>query len=1056
MRPRSLLIHLLIACILFPDAGRAASSSLDPQFDPGLPSGEPFGDVTTRHRVVQWKVEQGLPQNHITALYQTSDGYLWSGTVFGLTRYDGVRFTVYDKSTLPLMQDTDDHVLGIAEDSDRRLWVCTKMGLLCYDDHTWTAYATGGPVLKEGQPTGVGRASRGGVWVGVQGVVLRFDSTGLREHYELPFPKVRSIRMVLEDRQGRVWMADRYRLMRWNPATGESKLVHDATGGWMRFLHEDRQGHVCFGGELGGYRMAADDKPTMIAGLTFLDGSRQTNTIFDVVFDEDKELWLAENGRLVRAQEQADPDTPARQLGSHDHRGLTSVTHLLHDSEGNLWTGSEFDGLAFVQERRLSTLQISTNRADNNVWSVCEDTQGAIWIGTSHDLFRWSSNRMSRFLDPLGARHSGQVFGLLPNPEGVLTVGYAGLGILDLKNDSWKRVYPQAPPPSVMKELNVRAMCKDSKGTLWFGMLDGLHRLAGTEHSLISTNQGLPGADVRVVFEDRQQGLWVGTYNAGLAYMKDGKIESFNKSDGLPDNQIQCLLQDSNSVVWVGTGSGLARYKNGVFRSITRKQGLHDHVVNGILLDDEDNFWISCNRGIYRVPRTSLNNVMDGREASVLAAPFGESDGMLSAETNGGGQPSAWKGRDGTLWFPTTKGLLRIDTHRIRENLRTPNVVIEQVIADNKIRFGDGVKHGTIDVGEAILAGVDDPDRSRWQLLPLAFGAGDARVLEIRYTAASFEDPAKIRFQYRMIGHDRDWQEAGDRRVTHYTNLAPGRYEFWIRACNNHGVWGSANRELNFSIAPFFYQTWWFFALCGCLVFGVASGVQAIRLNVQRRILQLEKQHALERERARIAKDVHDDLGARLTQLGLVSELTEAVGRDPMNSGGQPLPKVSTLAREAVRSLDEIVWAVSSKKNSLDQLAGYLAQSAQDLITPSGARFDLQMPDSIPSIPLSTEVRHNVFLACKEAVNNAVKHSGAQRIRLELTFDTRSARVRISDDGRGFCESEAEGLGNGLANMRKRAESVGATFTLSSQTNGGTQVEILVPFSAEKHVGSVP
>ncbi|MBI1841551.1 MAG: hypothetical protein HYR88_11960 [Verrucomicrobia bacterium] len=1052
MRPRSHVLLTVIASVLFQGAAAGAISSIDPLFQPWLPSGEPFGDITARHRVLQWKVEQGLPQNHITALYQTTDGYLWAGTVFGLTRYDGARFTVFDKSTLPLMQETDDHVLGIAEDSEHTLWVCTKTGLLRYGDHTWRAYATGGPVLKEGQPTGVARSAKGGVWVGVQGLLLRFDSSGLREQYTPPFPKVRSIRMVLEDRLGRVWMADRYRMMRWDPSTGESKLIHDAKGGWVRFIREDADRRICFGGEFGGYRVMEDDKPQMIAGLAIVDGSRQTNVVYDAVFDGGNKLWIAENGRLVRTEEQPTPSTPGRRLGHHDHPGLRSVSVLLRDAEANLWAGSDYDGLAFVQERRFSTLQVSTNWSDNNIWAVCEDAQGAVWIGTSHDLFRWHENRMTRFLNPREAKHSGQIFSLFPTPGGPLYVGYAGLGVLRLNEDRWERVYPVKGPETVAKELNVRSVCRDSQGVLWFGMLDGLHRLTGAEHSLISTNEGLPGTDVRVILEHRDGALWVGTYAAGLARIKNGEIRSFGKQDGLPDNQVQCLQQDPDGALWIGTGSGLARYKNGVFGSITRKQGLLDHVVNGILRDDEDNFWISCNRGIYRASRQGLNRVLEGSQSVIVATPFGEADGMLSAETNGGGQPSAWKGRDGTLWFPTTKGLLRIDPRRVRNNQGTPDVVIEQVLANNQVRFGDGVKRGIVDIGEAASAGTDEPDRSRWGPLPLSFGAGEARVVEIRYTAASFEDPLKVRFQYRLAGHDRDWQDAGDRRVTHYTNLSPGRYEFWIRACNNHGVWGAVNRGLTFSVAPFFYQTWWFFALCGCLVFGVASGVQAVRLNIQRRILQLEKRHALERERARIAKDMHDDLGARLTQLGLVSELAESVELSDASLRRQSLPKVSTLAREAVRSLDEIVWAVSPKKNSLDQLAGYLAQSAQDLIAPSGARFDLQMPSNIPAIPLSTETRHNVFLACKEAVNNAVKHSRAQRIGLQLSFDEHAALARVTDDGRGFIQSEAEGLGNGLANMRKRAESVGATLTLRSRANEGTEVEILVPFSKDSSV----
>lgn len=1047
MVPRIHTLIFWLAALMLSREVAGHADDLDPRFHSTLPRENLFGDLTSRYRVLQWKVEQGLPQNHITCLHQTSDGYLWFGTVFGLARYDGVRFTIIEKATLPLMEKTDDHILGITEDSDRTLWVCAKRGLLHQVNHQWSAYLKADPALDNTEPTGVTPARRGGVWVGVQGKIYHFTSQGRQKTYESPFPEVRSVRMLLEDLEGRVWYADRYRVMRWNPATDESVMILNNSGrqGWVRYMHLDPDGIVNFGGHFGAWRNV-NDTLEMIAGLDVVNGIRVTNEVQAIVHLEGNKAWLAEEGRLLQIKKQTSSTTPQEIIGTHQHPGLVSNECLLRDAESNLWVGSISDGLLLLQERRFSTLQISTNRNDNDVWTVCEDRDKTIWIGTTHDLFRLKNNQIQRYLNPKGTNYTGLVYSLMPDPDGSLWVGYGGIGLQHLKNDTYSAAWPHplVDRETVLPELNIRSLYRDDKGTVWFGTLDGLHRLEGGVHTLVTTNKNFPNLDVRAIHRDSDGVFWLGSYGQGLIRMEGNEMRQFTREHGLRDLEVTCIVEDKDKALWLGTGSGLTRVKHGQFKTLTHREGLFDNVVNWILPDDLDNFWISCNRGIYRIARKDANAVADGTEATLTSTPFGESDGMLSAETNGGSQPSGWKAADGTLWFPTTKGLVRIDPFHVQSNLKTPRVVIEHVIANNRIRYGDGMRAGReMRSGESALETSKEKATSP---LNLSLAAGEARVIEIRYTATSFEEPSKVRFQYQLAGHDRNWREADDRRITYYTNLDPGEYRFRIRACNNHGHWGDIEESLTFSLAPFFYQTWWFYTLCACLVLGIASGIQAIRLNIQRRILQFEKQHALERERARIAKDMHDDLGARLTHLGLVSELVESPGFNSSERAGNRLPKVSALARDAVRSLDEIVWAVSPKKNSLDQLAGYLAQTAQDMIMPSGLSFDLRMPPNIPAIPLTTELRHNVFLVCKEAVNNAIKHSGGARIGLTLAFDQQGGRLAITDDGHGFQMQEAEGLGNGLANMRKRAESVNASFHLESAPHYGTRIEIHFPF----------
>lgn len=896
-------IPLLFVVLLCATIRSNASGQIAAPKDIGIPVTdlEPFGDLTAHYRVVHWTVEQGLPQNHATCLLQTHDGYIWIGTVFGLVRYDGVRFSVFEKASLGLLEDTDDHVVAMAEDENLALWVCMKNGLLRCQDHQWKTLRAGkeDDLGKTNQPTGLCLARSGGVWVGLKGKVRRYTEAGVRE--ELLIPNASSIRKLIEDDEGNLWLADRYQVLRRNMKTGKVDLIKEgmtAREDWVHFLTRDLKGRICFGGAHGCFRME-DGKPVLCAGWTRTAKGIKTQNIYAYTQDREGRTWLGSNDGLEQVIESTDGSEP-RSLGFHQNPGLHDVQELMLDREGNLWAGTVYDGLFYVQERRFGTLRTTQDikkRGQNEIWTVCEDKEGGIWFGTGQDLFRWKTNSLVQYPPPPPHDH-GQIFSVWPDPAGYLWVGYAGYGLFKLRNGVWEDGPLVNPRKEANPQFNIRALYKDRANTLWFGCWHGLHHYRDGNLSQFTTAEGLPSNDVRSILEDREGALWVGTYDAGLSILRNGTFSNYSKSNGLGDNNVKCFLEDADGSVWIGTEVGLTRYRNGRFSTLTRASGLHDNVVNQILQDGSSHFWISCNRGIYRIPRKDANDVLDGKRDRLASQPFGEADGLLSAETNGGSQPAGWRGDDGLLWFPCAVGLVRIDPERVPLRHIAPKVVVEQVIANREIRFGDGMhdtRPQTIRTKEGDYRDLSD---NRGKDLALQFGPGEARVLEIRYTANTFEEPGRVRFQYMLEGHDRDWVPADDRRVTHYTNLKPGDYRFRIRASTSPVEWGPEGQALKLKLEPFFYETPWFYVLCGLAAILIAAGVQSYRLYLQRHILQLEKQHALERERARIAKDMHDDLGARLTQLGMISELAEAPGvRQRHRTGSRASKGVTAVTR---------------------------------------------------------------------------------------------------------------------------------------------------------------
>jgi signal transduction histidine kinase len=418
---------------------------------------------------------------------------------------------------------------------------------------------------------------------------------------------------------------------------------------------------------------------------------------------------------------------------------------------------------------------------------------------------------------------------------------------------------------------------------------------------------------------------------------------------------------------------------------------------------------------------------------------------MASQKCSGGFQPGVCKTADGRLWFPTAKGLAIIDPANFTTNIVPPPVVIEELSVEGKpVRF-QGAK-----VAERVADFASAP-----QIPP-----GKQR-LELRYTGLSFAAPDKVRFRHRLEGLESDWVEAGTKRVAQYSYLPPGTYTFRVIACNNDDVWNEEGASLTFRVLPQVWQTWWFKIILAVAAAGVvaALAISVTRMRVRRKLEQLERQRALERERARIARDIHDDLGASLTRITLLSQSV----RSELGSEHRAVPDVDQIystARELTRSMDEIVWAVNPEHDTLDSLVTYLGRFAQRFLSVAGIRCRLDAPLDLPALALTSEMRHNVFLAFKEALNNVVKHAQATEVRLSLELRPEGFMLVIADNGRGFrCPpgqapalEPADGqrlvAGNGLANMQKRLREIGGCCEWETAPGEGTRAKLVVVVKA--------
>jgi signal transduction histidine kinase/ligand-binding sensor domain-containing protein len=963
-----------------------------------------------------WQVEQGLPQNKVTAVVQTRDGYLWVGTYNGLARFDGIHFTVFDDNNTPELRGN--RVTSLFEADDDTLWIGTESGDISqYKDGRFAAVPlhanwSGGKIYA------ISADDAGDVWLLNEAGELARARDG--KVLSPPSGTVTNVVSLARGRDGTVWVGregivsalKNGRLTNELSAVGYVQGFCAARGGgfWVACngsLRKWKDGEL--GADLGTAPWVGSIVPSFIETSS---GALAAGTPGDG-------LWLVFPDQT---------NTPA--LHFNHTNGLPSdwVISLWEDCEKNLWCGTGA-GLVVIRPNNVETVSPPDKWKNCPVLSVLPAPDGALWVGTEGaGLYRLQNGGWTNFYLAQGIRNPN-IWSLAADGAGKIWAGTWGGGLFAQKGDAFdfapglENFWPPFP-----------ALLFAGSG-LWLGTPGGALRYQNGKLDPFGEIDGRPFGDVRGMAQDKSGALWFGTAGGGIVCLRDGNFRRFKKADGLSSDFIECLHFADDGALWIGTfGGGLNRFKDGKFSVINRQQGLPNGVIGHIESDGRGFLWLSSYAGILRANETDLNNCADGKLAEVPFLTYGINDGLPTLECSEGLQSAGGKTADGRLWFPTSKGLVVVDPAGTRINPRPPPVRIEEMRVDDK-PFADGYAAGPLKV---------PPGRHR---------------IEFEYNGLSFVAPEKVRFKCRLNGFDPDWTDAGTKRVATYNYIPPGNYSFQVIACNNDGVWNNTGASLKFEVPPYFWQTTWFRVLGGLATALGAGGVVWFdtRRRMRRRLEQAERQRDIERERTRIAQDIHDDLGAQLTRITMMSESARGDLSNPERAAAG-LQKIYDTARELTRSMDEIVWAVSPRHDTLESLATYLEKFAQDWLAGVGIRCRLDLPLQFPEWHLTSEVRHNVFLAFKEALHNAVKHSGASEVLIRLAVKEKSFELAVADNGHGCAVGEKTkeatsapdraASGYGLENMRRRLTAIGGSCEIQSAPNIGTKVIFSVQFNA--------
>lgn len=976
----------------------------------GLAQGQQVS-TSPQYAVQHWEAgaaEDGLPQNTVTAIVQTRDGYLWIGTYSGLARFDGLRFTVFDDSNTPGLASS--RVTSLYEANDGTLWIGHEAGEVSsyrgghFQTATYSANWSGGKIQE------LTTDAAGEVWLlNGEGVLAR-----LRDGLVLT-PESGTAKQVVDlvrSRSGAIWVSCHGRVSELRGAQlqplpfAEAYTNQYVTG--IGLSHDDHL-WVMVGERVRKWKDGtwAED----IGGVPWL-----YKPFLKLIETQSGALAAScsDNG-FVLIHGEAEPA-----LVFSRTNGFPSdwVTALCEDREGNLWVGTGGGGLAVLRRGVIQTVTPPDEWLGRAVLSVYAGRENRLWVGTEGaGLYHFQAGRWGRFAGEAGI-NVPYVWAVLEDAQDQLWIGRWN-GIQMRRGEQFEFV----PGLENMTE-HVTALLRAREGGLWLGTGVGLLRYEAGQRVWPGLDANPTKADVRAIVETREGTVWFGTSGGGLGRLKNGELQWFHKADGLASEYIGCLHLENDDTLWIGTlGGGLNRFKAGRFTTIGSEQGLPNGFIAHIEDDGMGYFWMSSHNGLIRVAKAGLNARADGLTTDLYFRTYGLSDGLPTLKCSSGLQAAGCKAADGRLWFTTSRGLVAVTPGNVRTNLLPPPVVVEQVLLNEKpVAFTNNFPQ------------------------PLRIPPGRHR-LDFLYSGLSFIASERVQFKHRLLNWEKDWVNSGTKRAANYSYLPPGDYVFEVVARNNDGVWSATSARIAFTVLPFFWQTLWFHITAGAISVVGAAGIVwfETRRRMRRKLERLERQRAIENERARIAKDIHDDLGSTLTRITMLSDPDRgALAENPTTLGS--LNQIHTTARELTRSMDEIVWAINPQHDTLDSLMAYLESFAQDFLGTAKIRCRFDVPLQFPVLPLTAEARHNLFLAFKEALHNIVKHSGATEVRIVASLRPTEFTLGLEDNGCGFSAAEAgrRSFGNGLANMHRRLGKIGGSCEVTTVPGKGTQVSFVV------------
>ncbi len=937
-----------------------------------------------------WRMEEGLPHDSVTALLQSREGYLWVGTSNGLARFDGVRFTTFRALENPELRGN--RIRTLHEDSRGRLWIgIAGGGVTSYHDGQFIAH-TSRQALSSEEVLCLATDRQGNLWVGTGYGLDRWDQTRFRAFFAmdgLPDDRVQALTL---DPNGRLVVGTQKGLaVAWgtrfeSPPGAPAGMPH----GEIQALLTTRTGDLWAAGPLGLWRKRPEGAEWECRGPSATAVLEQRNG--DVVFG-------TRTGSVHGLRLKPKPaERPAFELARFD----AGIEALCEDREGNLWVGTAGQGLLRLKPAQLHlACGPEASVLPDEIISLACLPSGEVWMATSNGLLRkWGAGGLAP-LEDAGYPPSAQARVLASDKTSGLWIGTQGDGLFRWHGGQ----LAHWDPLDGLSDSDIRAIHVGRDGGVWVGTANGgLNYLRDGQVRRFSTPWGFDGTWATVIEEDEEGRLWIGTNGDGLFRLAGDVFTPYSVSQGLPSGQVRALAATDPDELWVGTAAGLVRIQNAGVHPYTVRDGLTEDDICQLQDDGRGNLWLGCGRGIFRLPKSQLRAYAQGSSRFLDSVPYGKPDGLPPLECVPGARVENASQSGGALWFATSKGLVSVVPCELAFNPIPPPVVLEQVLVENN----------PVALGQTIRV---PPGRESIQL---------------RFTALSLVAPEKVRFRCQLEGFERDWVDVGTSRGMRYTKVPPGRYELRVIACNNDGVWNETGVRHTFLVQPFWWQTTWFrLAVVGAIA-SFGGGVIC---------LHRLRQRELDRLRVRLAGDLHDEVGSSLWSIALLSQMLGKHGQMGQEERRE-VSEIHRIATQTSNAIRDIVWLINPAFDTMQDLVLRMQDFAKTVLRETEHRITWDGIDLAQRLPL--EFRQHVFLMFKEAVTNVAKHAAATRVEVRLEQNTRRLYLTVQDNGAGF-DLQTSTKGNGLRNLRRRAEKVGGDLDVTTAPGVGTRLCFVIP-----------
>ena len=1002
-----------------------------------------------------FSIDHGLSQTRFGSILQDKNGYMWFGSNNGLIKYDGYSFTTFQFDPLNKNSIPTNYANPLCEDAEGNIWIAGDFGLSKYNVHTakFTAFRHDSKnkfSLSSDDVSCIVTDKQGRLYIGTDAGVCLYESASdrfinLSEIISTGTLCSRSISCMIIDHNGLLWIGTAKGINIYDPANKDLKLFNPA------------------------------DK-------NYAAGNRE---IVYMMEDHTGDIWISllKNG-IYRYHPSGGISTVYRHLNTDlNSLGSDLVNSLIEDSHYTIWAGMWGGGISryFPETGNFRTFRSDVNDINtlgtDQIVNLFEDRSGAVWISTSgaglnnyygsnknFKIFKnYDKEFTSHFPLSLYKDHEGKIFittfgggvkeldpasGIftsykivLPNDKisggnfcyGALEASDGnfwvvsfdeGLHKLDRKTGKFTTVHSTYDNPDTSLHNLSNCIAEDKNKRLWIGTNSGLKSynlitktFSGFEKLYRDTNQ-LSTDVISSLYMDKEGVLWIAGSQGGLTLFNtgNGEIKIFKHDEtnlhSIGPGNINCFYDNQKGKVWIGTdGGGLNEFdkKSGQFISFTMKDGLPDNSILGILADDEGKLWLSTNKGICKFTPAS------GQSKKVSCRNYDKGDGLPSDEFY---YNTSVKGDDGTFYFGSNAGLVAFKPDELKDNPFIPPVVITDFSVFNKsITSNDS-------------SGILKLPADETKEITLSY---KQNVFSFAFSALNYVHPEKNKFAYKLDNFDKDWiYTDATRRFANYTNLDAGEYTFRVKASNNDGIWNEKGVSIKLIITPPYWQTGWFkflYLLTGILILYAVYNNRMQKLKDMRRI------------RNKIASDLHDDLGATLSSISIMSELANQQVKDRVPLAVPLLEKIGSSSRNMIESVNDMVWAINPKNDSFENIIKRMRMFALEILSAKEIAFHFDFDRNLLQSKLKMEMRRSFYLIFKESVNNIAKYSNASNVSVVIVKRENNLKMTIKDDGNGFVVNTIS-KGNGLINMQQRAEDMKARFNLESIPGKGTFIEI--------------